>query len=170
MDILSILGVMIGFAAIIGGNYLEGGHLSALVNLPAMVIVIGGTVGAGLLQSQASNLRRAGQMFGWVFVPPRIGFQHGIDQVVRWAMTARREGLLGLETSAELEQDQFARRGLQLLVDGTEPEGIRNVMEAESGVREQRDVDAAKFYESMGGYAPTIGIIGAVMGADPRYG
>jgi len=87
-----------------------------------------------------------------------------VKQVVRWATTARREGLLGLEAVAELEPDAFARRGLQLLVDGNEPEAIRSVLESESGLREQRDVDAAKFYESMGGYAPTIGIIGAVVG------
>ena len=84
--------------------------------------------------------------------------------MVRWATTARREGLLGLEAVAEMEPDAFARRGLQLLVDGNEPEAIRSVLESESGLREQRDVDAAKFYESMGGYAPTIGIIGAVVG------
>ena len=84
--------------------------------------------------------------------------------MVRWATTARREGLLGLESVAELEADAFARKGLQLLVDGNEPDAIRNVLESESGLREQRDVDATRFYESMGGYAPTIGIIGAVVG------
>jgi chemotaxis protein MotA len=164
MDILSLIGVILGFAAIIGGNYLEGGVASALVNLPALVIVLGGTLGAGMLQTSMTNLRRAGGMLSWVFVPPRVAFKQGVDKVVRWAMTARREGLLGLETVAELESDRFARKGLQLLVDGTEPEGIRSVLEAESVVREQRDVDAAKFYEALGGYAPTIGIIGAVMG------
>ena len=93
-----------------------------------------------------------------------IAFNKGVDKVVRWAIAARKEGLLGLETIAETEVDFFARKGLQLLVDGSEPESIRNVMEVESILLEQRDVDAAKFYESMGGYAPTIGIIGAVMG------
>ena len=164
MDILSILGVIIGFAAIIGGNFLEGGHLSALVNIPAAVIVIGGTLGAGMLQTPMYNLRRALVMLAWVFRPPSFGFKQGVDKVVRWAMTARKEGLLGLETTAELESDLFARKGLQLLVDGTEPESIRGALENESTLHEQRDVDAARFFESLGGYAPTIGIIGAVMG------
>ncbi len=164
MDILSIIGVILGFAAIIGGNFLEGGSIAALVNLPAAVIVIGGTTGAAMLQTPWSGLRIALRRLRWVFVPPTLAFQGGIEKIVRWAVAARKEGLLGLESIAETEQDFFARKGLQLLVDGSEPENIRNVMEVESLVLEQRDIDAAKFYESMGGYAPTIGIIGAVMG------
>lgn len=164
MDILSIIGVILGFAAIIGGNYLEGGSFAALVNLPAAVIVIGGTVGAAMLQTSWPGMRMALSRLKWVFSPPNPAFGKGIDKVVRWAVAARKEGLLGLESIAEAEGDFFARKGLQLLVDGSEPETIRNVMEVESLVLEQRDVDAAKVYESMGGYAPTIGIIGAVMG------
>lgn len=164
MDILSIFGVVLGFAAIIGGNYLEGGSFSALINVPAAVIVFGGTLGAAMLQTPWLGMRLALSRLSWVFAPPSFAFRQGIDKVVRWAVAARKEGLLGLESVAETEGNLFARKGLQLLVDGSEPESIRNVMEVESIVLEQRDVDAAKFYESMGGYAPTIGIIGAVMG------
>ena len=164
MDVLSIIGIALCFMAIVGGNFLEGGEFSSLINVPAAVLVIGGTIGAGLLQMPLAGLRRAWEMLSWVFVPPSQQFANGVDRVVRWATTARREGLLGLEAIAEIEKDPFSRKGLQLLVDGNEPESIRNVMEAESGLREQRDVDAAKFYEAMGGYAPTIGIIGAVVG------
>jgi chemotaxis protein MotA len=164
MDILSILGVIIGFAAILGGNYLEGGNVGMLINVPAAVIVLGGTIGAALLQTSWLGFKRALSRFSWVFIPPTVVFSAGIEKVVRWAMAARKEGLLGLETISETERNEFARKGLQLLVDGSEPENIRNVMEVESLVLEQHDVDAAKFYESMGGYSPTIGIIGAVMG------
>ncbi|MEE8058884.1 MAG: flagellar motor protein [Pseudomonadales bacterium] len=164
MDILSIIGVILGFAAIIGGNYLEGGSIAALVNTPAAVIVFGGTLGAAMLQTSWLGMKLALSRLRWVFSPPTFAFRQGIEKVVRWAIAARKEGLLGLETVAETESNIFARKGLQLLVDGSEPESIRNVMEVESFVLEQRDVDAAKFYESMGGYAPTIGIIGAVMG------
>ena len=164
MDILSIIGVILGFVAIIGGNYLEGGTLSALINLPAAIIVFGGTTGAALLQTPPGGLSTSLSRLAYIFSPPSIGFQSGVDKVVRWAMAARKEGLLALENIAETEKNPFARKGLQLLVDGSEPDNIRNVMEVESLVMEQRDVDAAKFYESMGGYAPTIGIIGAVMG------
>lgn len=164
MDVLSIIGVILGFAAIIGGNFLEGGSISALINLPAAVIVIGGTMGAAMLQTSWQGMKLAIARLRWVFNPPRLAFQQGVNKIVRWAVAARKEGLLGLESIAETEVDVFARKGLQLLVDGSEPENIRNVMEVESLVLEQRDVDASKFYESMGGYAPTIGILGAVMG------
>lgn len=164
MDILSIIGVIIGFAALLGGNFLEGGSWMSLVNGPAALIVIGGTFGAAILQTPLSGMKRAGALFSWIFRPPKIQFKSGIKLVVRWAMAARKEGLLGLENIAEKEKDGFAKKGLQLLVDGSEPDVIRHVLETDLIVAEQRDHDAVQFYESMGGYAPTIGIIGAVMG------
>lgn len=164
MDVLSIVGIAIGLIAIIGGNFIEGGHLGALVNLPAAIIVIGGTFGAAMLQTSAPIFQLALKRLIFVFMPPALDFKGGVNKVVRWAMAARKEGLLGLETIADSERDLFARKGLQLLVDGSEPDSIRGVMELESDLREQRDVDSAKFYESMGGYSPTIGIIGAVLG------
>jgi len=164
MDVLSVIGIFIALVAIIGGNWLEGGHLSMLANAPAALIVLGGTLGAALLQTPLSGVRRALQMATWVIFPPMVAFEGGISLIVRWAQTARKEGLLGLESSAEVERNEFARKGLQLLVDGNEPESIRAVLQVESDMLAQRDIDAAKFYESMGGYAPTIGIIGAVLG------
>ncbi len=164
MDILSILGVIIGFAALIGGNFIEGGALSSLLNGPAALIVLGGTLGAALLQTPLVHLKRALKIFRWIFIPPTNAFDDGLDKIARWAITARREGLLGLEQMAETEPDPFARKGLQLMVDGNEPQVIRRLMENELVLDEQRDQDAVRFYESMGGYSPTIGIIGAVMG------
>ncbi|OZG72867.1 flagellar motor protein [Hahella sp. CCB-MM4] len=164
MDILSIVGVLIAFVAIIGGNIIEGGEVSALLNLPAAMIVVGGTIGAISLQHSAPVLKRSLIQFGWVFLPPYINFQSGIDKLINWSMVARKEGLLGLEEIAEKEPDPFSRKGLQLLVDGAEPESIRNVMELELGSREQRDLNSSKVYEAMGGYAPTLGILGAVLG------
>ncbi|MFT3931510.1 MAG: flagellar motor protein [Spongiibacteraceae bacterium] len=164
MDVLSILGVAVGLIAILGGNWLEGGHLGALVNLPAFLIVTGGTFGAAALQTPLTTLRLAWHNIRFVFSPPKLDFKAGVGKIVRWAMAARKEGLLGLETVADTERDLFARKGLQLLVDGSEPDSIRGVMELESDLREQRDVDAAKYFEAMGGYSPTIGIIGAVLG------
>lgn len=164
MDMLSIIGVIIGFVALLGGNFLEGGSLSSLANGPAALIVFGGTLGAAILQTPKVHLKRALAIFSWVFKPPTSSFQSGIDKVVAWSTTARKRGLLGLEEIADSEREPFARKGLQLMVDGSEPEVIRRVMENELILDEQRDQDAVKFYESMGGYAPTIGIIGAVMG------
>lgn len=164
MDILSLTGVVLAFAALLGGNFLEGGTLAALINGPAALIVLGGTLGASVLQTPKANLKRALGLFSLVFRPPTTQFQKGINQVVGWAKTARRDGLLGLETMAETERDFFCRKGLQLLVDGSEADMIRHVLENDLLVAEQRDMEAINFYESMGGYAPTVGIIGAVIG------
>ncbi|MBH3460635.1 MULTISPECIES: flagellar motor protein [Pseudomonas] len=164
MDVLSLIGLILAFVAIVGGNFLEGGHVGALLNGPAGLIVIGGTLAAALLQSPLSAFKRALQILRWIFFPPRVDLAGGIDRVVNWSLTARKEGLLGLEGVADAEPDPYARKGLQLLVDGAEPESIRSILEVDFLTQESRDIQAAKVFESMGGYAPTIGIIGAVMG------
>jgi chemotaxis protein MotA len=164
MDVLSLIGLILAFVAIIGGNYLEGGHLAALLNGPAALIVLGGTLAASMLQSPMSAFKRAVQIVGWILFPPRIDLPGGIDRVINWSMIARKEGLLGLETVADTEPDSYSRKGLQLLVDGSEPQAIRSILEVDFMTQESRDIQAAKVFESMGGYAPTVGIIGAVMG------
>lgn len=164
MDVLSLIGLILGFVAIVGGNFLEGGHISGLLNGPAALIVLGGTMGAVLLQTPMAVFMRAMSIIGWIFFPPKIDMMRGISLVTGWSNTARKEGLLGLEPVAETEPDPYARKGLQLLVDGAEPEVIRSILEVDMYTQETRDIRAAKVYESMGGYSPTIGIIGAVMG------
>ncbi len=164
MDILSIIGVILAFVAIIGGNYLEGGHLGALLNGPAAVIVLGGTLGAAFIQTPLPIFKRSLVIARWIFVPPPQRLQEGIVRIIEWSTTARKEGLLGLESLADLEPDPFVRKGLHLLVDGNEPEALRSILEVDLITQESRDLMAAKVYESMGGYSPTIGIIGAVMG------
>lgn len=164
MDLLSILGVIIAFGAILGGNYLEGGHIQSLFNGPAALIVIGGTVAAIMLQTPFLMLKRGLLMLKWVFVPPYVSLEDGIEKVVSWSMRARKEGLLGLEAAVEKELEPFAEKGLQLLVDGAEPDVIRNVLELDLIAKERFDLSSAKIYDGMGGYCPTIGIIGAVMG------
>ncbi len=164
MDILSIAGLIIGIGAIVGGNIMEGGHTSSLMQFTAFVIVTGGTIGAVMLQSPTPVFMRSLQIARWVFFPPQFNHLQAIEQMTEWSTIARKEGLLGLEPLAEEEPDLFARKGLQLLVDGSEPEMIRNILEVELTAKEDRDIEAAKVFDGCGGYAPTIGIIGAVMG------
>src|SRR3989304_4559612 len=164
MDILSVAGVILAIVAIIGGNFLEGGHIGSLIQVTAMVIVAGGTVGAIMIQSAMSVFMRSLKMGMWVIFPPKLAATEAIEKIINWSNIARKEGLLGLEALTENEPDLFARKGLQLLVDGSEPETIRGIMEVEMGTKEHHDTQAAKVYEGMGGYSPTIGIIGAVMG------
>ncbi|HKM26072.1 MAG TPA: flagellar motor protein [Thiopseudomonas sp.] len=164
MDVLSLVGLVMAFVAVIGGNYLEGGHIGGLLNGPAALIVFGGTLGAALLQTPVSHFKRATQILSWVIFPPYANLSSAINNVIGWSMTARKDGLLGLEAIADAELDPYAQKGLQLLVDGVETEDIRSIMEVDLYTQEDRDLNAAKFFECMGGYAPTIGIIGAVMG------
>ncbi|MGB5299008.1 MAG: flagellar motor protein [Thiogranum sp.] len=164
MDMLSMVGIMLALVAILGGNILEGGHTSSLVQLTAFVIVAGGTLGAVMVQTPIRTFVRAMGMASWVFVPVKLQLEETAEKIVNWSNIARREGLLGLEAIAEEEPDQFARKGLQLLVDGGEPEVIRGILEVEIDHKEYQDIQAAKVFDGMGGYSPTIGIIGAVMG------
>jgi len=164
MDILSLLGLVVGLGAILGGNFLEGGHLDSLIQITAFVIVMGGTTGAVMLQTQMPVFTRALKMMIWVVFPPKVGTKMAIDKIVEWSNIARKEGLLGLESIADNEADLFISKGLKLLVDGSEPEVIRNILEVEVDVKEHHDTQSAKVYEALGSYSPTIGIIGAVMG------
>ncbi len=164
MDFLSIIGIFIALLAILGGNWLEGGHVASLINGPALAIVLGGTIGAILLQTPVPIFVRAMRMSGSVFRPTHLPVQETIKKLVEWSIIARRDGLLGLENATQREKDRFIRKGIELLVDGNEPEVIRNVLEVELDSRESLDIQATKVFEGMGGYAPTIGILGAVMG------
>ncbi|MFV2057035.1 MAG: flagellar motor protein [Thiohalomonadales bacterium] len=164
MDLLSIVGLVVGLGAILGGQSLEGGHVGSLLNGPAILIVMGGTIGAVMLQSPFAVFVQSLRMSVWVFFPPRSTADAMIEKIMQWSNIARKEGLLGLEAIADMETDSFARKGLQLLVDGSEPEVIRRVMEVEMDAKEHHDLQAAKVFEAMGSYSPTIGIIGAVMG------
>ena len=164
MDVLSFLGLALGLLAIVGGNALEGGHFSGLINGPAFVIVIGGTIGSSMLQTPLKVFTRAFQMLPWVLKPPVANLEKVRREVVGWAYRSRKEGLLGLESIAEAEKRGFYKKGLQLMVDGAEPESIRSLLETDLTLQERLDLQAAKVFDGMGGYAPTIGIIGAVMG------
>ncbi len=164
LDGLTILGLILAFFSIAGGQVLEGGGLDVLLNGPAAIIVIGGTLGAALLQTPIGIFVRSIKIFPWVLLNPRFAFQQSMDKLVDWSASARREGLLGLEQLADSERDDFMRRGLNLLVDGSEPEAIRNALLTDLDLNEHKTNDAAKVYEAMGGYSPTMGIIGAVLG------
>jgi chemotaxis protein MotA len=130
----------------------------------AFLIVMGGTMGAVMLQFPMQIFLTSMKMLAWIIFPPKQDYSSVIEKIVSWSNIARKEGLLGLETISETENDPFARKGIQLLVDGSEPETIRNILEVELSTKEHNATQAAKVWEAMGGYTPTIGIIGAVMG------
>lgn len=164
MDSISLIGITLSLAAILVGQALEGGHISSLIQPTAFMIVIGGTLGAVMLQSPLRVFKDGMKMARWVFQPPVVTHDILIEQVVNWSHVARKEGLLALEAQIEALADPFMKKGIQLLVDGVEPERLREVLDVEIGTWENQMKQAAKVWEGAGGYAPTVGILGAVMG------
>jgi chemotaxis protein MotA len=164
MDILSVLGFLVGISAILLGVVLDGSDIKSMINVPAMIIVFGGTLGATFLQFRLAVFIRSMKMLSWVLRPKKMDLPGQIDQVVYWSTLARKEGLLGLENALPDEPDPFIRKGLQLLVDGNSSNAIRDILVMDMDSKEAMGLQAAGVFEAMGGYAPTIGILGAVTG------
>ncbi|TYK65630.1 flagellar motor protein [Colwellia echini] len=164
MDKLSVAGLLIAILAIYVGFSLDGGHLSALFELPAFIIVFGGTVGAIMLQSSIVQFRHALSLLSWIFYPPRYDMERGITEIITWATKARESGYLALEDTALEIEDTFTQKGLNLLVDGAELENLRTSLELDLELYREHNLRSANIYEAMGGYSPTIGILGAVLG------
>ena len=143
---------------------LEGGSVGSLSQPTALLIVLGGTVGAVMLQSPYATFVRGIKMVRWIWYPPVVNYQQLIKQVSGWSQVSRREGLLALEGVMTQLKDDFAKKGLQLLVDGAEPERLREVLEVQISTYEEEMRQSARIWEAAGGYSPTIGILGAVMG------
>ncbi len=164
MDLLSIIGIVLAFVSLLVGAVLKGAGLHALISAAALMIVVVGTFAAILIQTPGRVMKRAFSILPWVFRSPVPDARAIIARLVEWSQISRKQGLLGLESVADGEQDDFIRKGLQLIVDGSEPDAIRGILEVELGAREAADIRAAKVFEGMGVYAPTLGIIGAVLG------
>ena len=163
-DLLSLSGLTVAIVAVLLGQHLEGGSVTTLLNGPAILIVVGGSIGATMLQSPLPVFVRAMAMLVWVIRPPQFQAEAQMKDIIKWAQLARREGLLGLEDVVETVRNAYARKGLQLVIDGNDPETIRETLELDAMARERHDMNAAKVIDGMGGYAPTLGILGAVLG------
>lgn len=164
MDIVSILGVVFALVAVIGGSILKGAGAAALVSGAAFTIVFIGTLASIMLHTPGVILMKGLKMAKWVFKPPVIEPEPLVEKIVEWSKIARKDGLLGLEDESEKEEMEFLKKGLQLLIDGNEPEEVRQILEIDMDSYENFHTAGAKVYEGMGIYAPTLGIIGAVMG------
>lgn len=164
MDLNSVIGILLAFTAIIGGQILEGGHASSLIQVAAFLIVVGGTTGAVLLQSPVKVFLNGIKMSVWVFFPPINSPQALIKQIIHWSHIARKDGLLALESHISAVTDPLIKKGLQLLSDGSTAEKLREVLEIDISALETHQRQSARIWEAAGGYAPTIGILGAVLG------
>ena len=159
-----IIGMVVAMVAILFGNTLEGGHMSSVVGGPAALIVIGGTIGAVIVQYPFSTLKAALKAAGKTFKKPAQDARTLIEEIVGYANQARLEGILALEKVASNASDPFLSKALMMAIDGADSNALRETMEIIIDQQEEHGEDAAKVFEAGGGYAPTIGIIGAVLG------
>ncbi|GJL53212.1 MAG: flagellar motor protein [Nitrospirales bacterium] len=164
MDILTVVGLVIAAVSILGGQVLEGGHVSSIVQPTAALIVFGGTIGAVMINYPMSIFMKAMGSVGMVFGNISVDQKGIIAQIVELGNVSRKQGLLALEGQIKSIGDPLMAKGVQLVVDGTEPPKIREILEVEVGMFEEEYTLAGKVWESFGSYAPTVGILGAVMG------
>ena len=163
MDIATLIGLGVAFGSVILAIFLEGSNPMSVILPAPMILVLGGTLGAGLATTTLADFIRAFRSLPQFLLYKRRAAAETVDLVVSLTDRARREGLLALEESARDIDDPFLRDGLQSAIDGTDPEDLREMLEARVDARRARDRTMAKIFTDMGGFAPTIGIIGTVV-------
>jgi len=165
MDPATLIGIALSVGALLVTMILEGSSPMAIVLLPPLILVFGGTFGAAIAGSAMADIKKIGGWFKQALMPAKVPpIADRIQTLVTLAEKARKEGLLALEAQVKDIDDPFLKRGLQMGIDGTDPEELRTVLEGEIAAKKGEDKVAAKFFTAMGGYAPTIGIIGTVVG------
>jgi chemotaxis protein MotA len=164
VDIATILGIVLAFGSIIGGQALEGGHLGSIVQLTAFIIVVGGTVGAVCVQNPLPVVLKGVSLLSLGIMAPKHDNKGIISTIIELANVSRKQGLLALEGKLKDIHDPFFRKGVQLIVDGTDPKVVHEILEIDLEQQEEAGIHGAKVWEAAGGYSPTIGIIGAVLG------
>jgi chemotaxis protein MotA len=165
MDPATLIGIAVAMGAILLTMVLEGASPMAIILIPPLILVFGGTFGAAIGGSAMSDVKKIGGWFRMALLPPAVPpVSERIQILVSLAEKARKEGLLALEAEVKNIDDPFLKRGLQMSIDGTDPEDLRAILEGEIAAKKSEDKAAAKFFTAMGGYAPTIGIIGTVIG------
>jgi len=164
MDKSSVAGVFLAIAGIVAGLLIEGGNLGQILQPTAALIVFGGTMGAVLLQFPSSTVVAAFRSLGHLFIAPRQQNDQLIRQMVAFANKARRQGVVSLDTDLQTIENPFLRQSIMLAVDGTEPTELRRIMQVSLDSTTESEERLPAVFESAGGFSPTIGILGAVLG------
>lgn len=164
MDLATIIGLVMAFGAVFGGAAIEGVHISALIQPTAAMIVLGGTFGAVFVSMPLPAIITALKEIKTAFLPPKVDHDQVVKDIINYATKARRNGLISLEQEAQSARDPFIKKGISLVVDGIDPQKLRETLEADIMAYEDHTKHSVEFYEAAGGFAPTIGIIGAVLG------
>lgn len=164
MDTASIIGMVLGLGAIIGGAFLEGLHIGSISQPTAAIIVLGGTIGATTLSFPLKAILGAGKGALKIFLEPKTTTAQVVEEIIGYANQARKEGLISLENQIPSVSDEFLKKAMSLAVDGTDSKLLAETMEIEMENYDHEGVQDSKVFEVAGGYSPTIGIIGAVLG------
>lgn len=164
MDKTTLIGLIVGLTAVFGGTLLDGTPMTSLISVPAFVIVIVGTLGATIVSNPMENVKRLPALLGRAFFDKGQRGSELVEMFVDLATRARKDGVLSLESEIKNLADPFFRKGVQLVVDGTDEEVIKEVLEADVEATAERHASGYAMFEMMGGYSPTLGIIGAVLG------
>ena len=164
MDPATIIGLVVAFGAILGSMIMEGGNPAALIVPPALVLIFVGTIGACMAGSTLPSTISAFKWLIFAFTAKKPDTDGVVEPLVQMAEKARREGLLALESEMETIDDAFMRRGLQMAVDGTDPDDLYEILTAEVKAKKASGAVGVGFWTDAGGYSPTIGIIGTVIG------
>ena len=164
MDLATVIGLAMGFGAVFGGAFLEGLHMGALIQPTAALILVGGTFGACFVSFPLASIIKAFKDVKIAFLPTKVDHESVVKDIINYATKARRNGLISLEQEAQSVKDPFIKKGISLVVDGIDPQKLRETLEADIMAFEDHTKHSVEFYEAAGGYSPTIGIIGAVLG------
>ncbi len=164
MDLASVFGSILGVAGVVGGQLLEGGHLAQIMQGTAAIIVVGGTMGAMLLSFPVQDVKKAFSMIPSVYMNVNLDVRPTIDEIIRIATIARKEGVLAVEGQRDSIKDPLFKKSIKYVIDGFEPNTVKEIIDTEIYLAFEEEESAGKVFEGAGGYAPTIGIIGAVLG------
>ncbi|HWQ80107.1 MAG TPA: flagellar motor protein, partial [Anaerovoracaceae bacterium] len=156
--------VVMGFGSVIGGFVLEGGHIAGLFSASAVLIILGGTIGATGVSFPTNELREVPKMFKVIIQNQKYDYRALMERMKAMCVQVRQSGLLSLESQIDSEPDSLMRKGMRLIVDGTSPTYTREALELTLQVIEDRHISRSKIFEAAGGYSPTMGIIGTVLG------
>jgi chemotaxis protein MotA len=164
MDIATLGGLIIGIGAVAVAYMIEGGQLGALFHIPALLIVILGALGAATITTSINTLKNIPSLLKVAFARPETETVGLINEIVALAEKARREGILGLEQNFNRAKNPFFKKALQLVIDGMETTQLRNILETEMAYSGERHQKGISFFQKLGGFSPTMGIIGTVLG------
>lgn len=164
MDPATLVGIILAFAAVMVSMIMEGGNPASILLPPAMILVFVGTFGVAMASGLMKDTASLGAAIKGALASKKHSAEETVTKLVEFAELARREGLLALEEAAKSIEEPFIKKGLELAVDGTDPEELREILEAEIATKRSDDKSGAKFFADMGGFAPTLGIIGTVLG------